>query len=88
MTRFLSDLAAYRIEVPSVVRLSSVKPFAQMYRADERVVLGWFFPSRPSMVMPQVDLSAASTLGAAVLDAFDAEWSSLSEPDLDPYTTN
>jgi transcriptional regulator with XRE-family HTH domain len=58
----------------AVVRLADALPMAPLYATEESIVMGWYFPGRPSTVQPHVEASARSALAVAVLAAFEDAW--------------
>jgi transcriptional regulator with XRE-family HTH domain len=86
MTVLIASLLTIRdFDIRASLRFSNEFPPAQLYATERRVVLGWFFPDRPSTVMPQVDVASHSPLGKVMLDYFEATWNALAEPDLREY---
>jgi transcriptional regulator with XRE-family HTH domain len=59
-----------------LVRFTSSPPVAQVYATDVRMFVGWFFPSEPSTVMPQLEVGLSSYLAKELLKQFDQEWES------------
>jgi transcriptional regulator with XRE-family HTH domain len=87
MERFVSELETIPdFDVAASLRLSNDLPHMQMYRADDRMLAGWYFP-RPSTVMPQVEVRDRSPLFVEALECFESAWDGLARPDLLRFQT-
>jgi hypothetical protein len=80
--RLIGELQAVpSLDPTAVLRLSPTLPPCPLYGTEERMLLSWFYPDTPSIVLPTVEVETVSLLGRTMADAFDRQWEALPPPE-------